>query len=169
MCGHCRPPPEGSSRSGSVCPARSPLLSSRVPPGLGFRHQNRTWPDSLVLAAIRVGLISGTFINDRRDDLERHPRHLLLARSLAGQSRVCIEPRFPLPGRNSSYHRVSRDYVLSRNTTFGWIANYGKSIFLCRNVSLGGAVTADSRRTSRPRDLSTGFPFGRALLFNRPN
>jgi outer membrane translocation and assembly module TamA len=76
-----------------------------------------------------------------------------------------------LLARNSSYHRVSRDYVLSRNTTFGWIYNYGKpQVPLPERFFAGGAVSHRGfpENQAGPRDLATGFPLGgRALLFNQ--
>ncbi|MDX1980149.1 MAG: BamA/TamA family outer membrane protein [Bryobacteraceae bacterium] len=122
---------------------------------------------------VRVGLVSATLVNDRRDDPLNATRGMYYSVDLAVANRAFLsDPSFGrLLGRNSSYHRVSRDYVVSRNTTFGWIYNYGKpQVPLPERFFAGGAVSHRGfpENQAGPRDLATGFPLGgRALLFNQ--
>ncbi len=122
---------------------------------------------------VRVGLISATVVDDRRDDPLDATRGIYSSADLAVANRAFLsDPSFGrLLARNSSYHRVGRDYVLSRNSTFGWIYNYGKpEIPLPERFFAGGAVSHRGfpENQAGPRDLLTGFPLGgRALLFNQ--
>lgn len=122
---------------------------------------------------VRVGLTSTTLIDDRRDDPINATRgqyssmDISLANKIfgsqAGFGRILA--------RNSSYHQVGRDVVVSRNTTFGWIRYIaGDEIPLPERFFAGGAVSHRGfpENQAGPRDLSTGFPLGgRALLFNQ--
>lgn len=122
---------------------------------------------------VRVGLLATTFINDRRDEpLDATRGHYTsLDLSLASKGFTSETDFFRLLGRNSSYHRLGRDYILTRNTTFGWINNYGaRDIPLPERFFAGGASShrAFPENQAGPRDLVTGFPLGgRSLLFNQ--
>ncbi|MBL8227046.1 MAG: BamA/TamA family outer membrane protein [Bryobacterales bacterium] len=122
---------------------------------------------------VRVGLISATVINDRRDDPLNATRGLYssLDVSLANKAFASEAAFGRILARNSSYHRVSRDVVLSRNTTFGWIGNYASvDIPLPERFFAGGAVSHRGfpENQAGPRDVFTGFPLGgRTLLFNQ--
>jgi outer membrane protein assembly complex protein YaeT len=122
---------------------------------------------------VRVGLVSATMINDRRDDPLDATRgqYSSLDVSLANRALASEAAFGRILARNSSYHHVSRDLVLSRNTTFGWIGNYANvDIPLPERFFAGGAVSHRGfpENQAGPRDLVTGFPLGgRALLFNQ--
>lgn len=128
---------------------------------------------SVLSQPVRVGLISTTFIYDRRDDPLDATRGVYYSLDLSLANKVLAsETAFGrILARNSSYHRVSRDVVLSRNTTFGWIRNYGNTdIPLPERFFAGGAVSHRGfpENQAGPRDNRTGFPVGgRALLFNQ--
>lgn len=122
---------------------------------------------------VRVGLVSSTFVNDRRDDPLNATRgyYSSLDVSLANKAFASEAAFVRILGRNSSYHPVYRDLVLSRNTTFGWIGNYASvDIPLPERFFAGGAVSHRGfpENQAGPRDLVTGFPLGgRTLLFNQ--
>ncbi|MBI3207964.1 MAG: BamA/TamA family outer membrane protein [Candidatus Solibacter usitatus] len=122
---------------------------------------------------VRVGLAAITLVRDHRDDPLNATRGSYFSVDLSMASKVFLsEPSFGrLLGRNSSYHRLTRDLVLSRNTTFGFIGNYGGAdIPLPERFFAGGAVShrAFPENQAGPRDLVTGFPVGgRSLLFNQ--
>ncbi|MBI3680244.1 MAG: outer membrane protein assembly factor [Acidobacteria bacterium] len=121
----------------------------------------------------RVGLIAGAIINDRRDDPLNATRGYYYSADFSGATRAFgSESSFTrLLGRNSSYHRLTRDLVVSRNTMFGWIHNFGsRDIPLPEHFFAGGSVSHRGfpENQAGPRDLVTGFPIGgRALLFNQ--
>lgn len=122
---------------------------------------------------VRVGLVSATLINDRRDDPLNATRGLYysLDLSLANKAFASEAAFGRILARNSSYHRVARDLILSRNTTFGWIGNYANvDIPLPERFFAGGAVSHRGfpENQAGPRDNVTGFPLGgRTLLFNQ--
>lgn len=128
---------------------------------------------SVLSQPVRVGLISTTFINDRRDDPLDATRGIYYSLDLSLANKVLAsETAFGrVLARNSSYHRVARDVILSRNTTFGWIRNYGAAdIPLPERFFAGGAVSHRGfpENQAGERDGTTGFPLGgRALLFNQ--
>lgn len=121
---------------------------------------------------VRVGLVSGTFIQDRRDDPIESTRGYynsidagLATRLLASQTQY-----FRTVVRNSSYHALNRDSVFARTSTFGWLYNYGsREIPLPERFYGGGASShrAFPDNQAGPRDPITGFPVGgTAFLFN---
>src|SRR5690606_29940198 len=122
---------------------------------------------------VRVGLVSGALINDKRDDPLNATRGMYSSVDVAVANRAFLsDPSFGrLLARNSSFHPVSRDFVISRNTTFGWIYNYGQPLIpLPERFFAGGAVSHRGfpENQAGPRDPATGFPLGgRALLFNQ--
>jgi outer membrane protein insertion porin family len=122
---------------------------------------------------VRVGLIATTLIHDKRDDPLNATRGMYnsIDMSLANKALASETGFGRILARNSSYHRVSRDIVLSRNTTLGWIKRYGGSdIPLPERFFAGGAVSHRGfpENQAGPRDLLTGFPVGgNGLLFNQ--
>jgi outer membrane protein insertion porin family len=122
---------------------------------------------------VRVGLISGTLIHDRRDDPLNATRGYYYSLDISNASKAfASQTSFGRAlGRNSSFHKITSDFVLSRNTTMGWIARYGGTdIPLPERFFAGGAVSHRGfpENQAGPRDLFTGFPLGgRALLFNQ--
>jgi outer membrane protein insertion porin family len=121
---------------------------------------------------VRVGLASTTFINDRRDDPLNATRgyYSSVDFGMASKGFGSETNFFRTLARNSSFHRVSRDLVLSRNTTFGYIAGEELKIPLPERFYAGGAVSHRGfpENQAGPRDSLTGFPVGgQALLFNQ--
>lgn len=121
---------------------------------------------------VRVGLISSTFIQDRRDDPIESRRGVyntfdlgVAARAFASQTQYVR-----MVWRNSTYHRVGREIVLARMFNLGWLHNYGASdIPLPERFFAGGAATHRGfpENQAGPRDSLTGFPVGgNAFLVN---
>ena len=76
-----------------------------------------------------------------------------------------------LIGRNSTYHRLSRDWIFARTTNFGLIDRTGglSDIPLPERFFSGGAYSnrAFPDNQAGPRDTITGFPIGgNAVLMN---
>ena len=132
----------------------------------------------LLAQPVRLGLLSGNLIQDRRDDpVDPHKGlyttvDLGLASHLFGSQRNFMR----LLVRNSTYHPIGKRLVLARSTEFGdlyafrWSGNPLDAIPLPERFFAGGA---DSNRAfpdfqAGPRDTTTGFPIGgTALLFNQ--
>jgi outer membrane protein assembly factor BamA len=121
----------------------------------------------------RVGQISVTFIQDRRDDpINSHTGmyntvDVGMALKQLGSQTVFTR----LLMRNSTYYRLSRDVVLARTLQFGWIERLAGSpeIPLAERFFAGGASSdrAFPDNQAGPRDLTTGFPLGgNALLMH---
>ena len=121
----------------------------------------------------RVGQLSMSFIQDRRDDpIDSHKG-----------SYNTIDVGVALPGasetqytrllmRNSTYYRIGKQMVLARTLQFGFIQRIGGSpeIPLAERFFSGGATSqrAFPDNQAGPRDLETGFPLGGdALLFHQ--
>jgi outer membrane protein insertion porin family len=127
----------------------------------------------LLSQPVRVGLLSTSFIHDRRDNpTESH-------RGLYNTIDVGIAlPQFAsqtdytrLVWRNSTYHPLSRDVVLARTLQFGYIQRLGglAEIPLSERFFGGGASSqrAFPDNQAGPRDPETGFPLGgNAFLFH---
>jgi outer membrane protein assembly factor BamA len=141
----------------------------------------------LLSQPVRIGVLSGTFIQDRRDDPLDTRRGIYnsidfgLASSLFG-SRTEANPSDPLasdaPGglglnfirllfRNSTYHRIGRDMVLARTLTLGNLRSFDegdprKDVPLPERFFAGGASSHRGFPDNQagPRDLTTGFPIG---------
>jgi outer membrane protein insertion porin family len=127
----------------------------------------------LLAQPVRVGLLSMSYIHDRRDNpTESH-------RGVYNTIDVGIAlPQFAsqtsysrLVLRNSTYHAVTRNVVLARTLQFGYIQRLGglPVIPLGERFYGGGASSqrAFPDNQAGPRDLETGFPIGgNALLFH---
>lgn len=128
---------------------------------------------------VRVGLLSGTLIQDRRDDPIESRRGYynsvdigLASSAFGGSTRYSR-----LLARNASYHRLTGDLILARATTIGWQYNMNPiragnprdPIPLPERFYSGGSSTHRGfpENQAGPRDLATGFPVGgTALLVN---
>ncbi len=122
---------------------------------------------------VRVGLLSMSYINDRRDNpTDSH-------RGIYNTVDVGIAlPQFGsqtdyarLVFRNSTYHPLTRDLVLARTVQFGYIQRFGglAEIPLGERFFAGGASShrAFPDNQAGPRDPVTGFPLGgNAFLFH---
>ncbi|HWQ55435.1 MAG TPA: POTRA domain-containing protein [Bryobacteraceae bacterium] len=127
---------------------------------------------------VRVGMISGNLVEDRRDD-PVDPRKgvyntldIGLAEGIFGSQRDFL--RFL--GRNATYHPIGRRLVLARNITFGTLGAFhysgdpDQAIPLPERFFSGGGTSHRGfpEQQAGPRDLVTGFPLGgSALLFNQ--
>jgi len=131
---------------------------------------------------VRVGLLSGTFLQERRDDPIESRRGYynsvdigLASNAFGGSTRYAR-----LLARNSSYHRLYNDIILARSTTVGWQQNMNplsnrtgveerEPVPLPERFFSGGSSTHRGfpENQAGPRDLATGFPVGGAgLLVN---
>jgi outer membrane protein assembly complex protein YaeT len=141
----------------------------------------------LLSQPVRLGLISGNLIQDRRDDpLDPHKgiyntldigladRYLGSQRSSVSSPTATNFVRFL--ARNATYHPLGKKFVLARSTEFGEIRalNYNgaalDAIPLPERFFAGGGTSNRGFPDFQagPRDTSTGFPLGgTALLFNQ--
>jgi outer membrane protein insertion porin family len=128
----------------------------------------------------RAGLVSMSFVQDRRDDPVDSHRGIYntvdLGYAWSGLGSGTNYTRISF--RNATYHRIGRDLVLAQGTQFGWIHALGAlpvDIPLAERFFSGGSSTnrAFPDNQAGPRDigsaesLPTGFPLGgNALLFH---
>jgi len=132
----------------------------------------------LLSQPVRLGLISGGFIQDRRDDpVDPHKGiyntlDIGLAEHVVGSQRNFL--RFL--ARNATYHPLGKRLVLARSTEFGDIYAFRYSGDLLAAIPLperffGGGGTSQRglpENQAGPRDPVTGFPLGgTAILFNQ--
>ena len=127
----------------------------------------------LLSQPVRVGFLSMSFIQDKRDDpIDSHRgtyTSIDLALSAAAFGSQTDFGR--VVARNSSYYQLTKDLVLARTTQFGLIERYAglSYIPLAERFFGGGAFSnrAFPDFQAGPRDPSTGFPIGgNALLTN---
>jgi outer membrane protein assembly complex protein YaeT len=132
----------------------------------------------LLAQPVRVGLLSWGLVQDHRDD-PIEPRSgyyntvdLGLAEHAFGSQRDFL--RFL--GRNASYYRLSRKFVLARSLEFGEIyafhagGNPLDAVPLPERFFGGGGASHRGfpEEQAGPRDAETGFPIGgTAQLFNQ--
>ena len=139
---------------------------------------------------VRIGILSGSFIQDRRDDPTDSHKGIYntldfgyASNAFGSQSSFT---RFL--GRNTSYHQISKKLVLARSVNFGWLAPFTKqpqnpNVVQAADIYSGAALEdiplaerlfsggGSSHRgfpenQAGPRDSATGFPVGgQALLF----
>ncbi len=132
----------------------------------------------LLSQPVRVGLFSWGLVQDHRDDpVEPHSGYyntvdLGLAEHAFGSERDFL--RFL--GRNASYYRLSRKFVLARSLEFGEIYAFHSGGDPLDAVPLperffGGGGTSHRgfpEEQAGPRDAETGFPIGgTAEVFNQ--
>ena len=125
----------------------------------------------LLTQPVRVGLIGGSFIQDRRDDPVNSHRGILntvdLAYAWKGFGSETDFTRLLL--RNATYYPIGREIVLARSLQFGYIQRWGglSEIPLSERFYSGGASTnrAFPDNQAGPRDPLTGFPIGGSALF----
>jgi len=125
----------------------------------------------LLAQPVRVGLIGGSFIQDRRDDPVNSHRGILNTVDLGYAWRgFGSQTDFTrLLFRNATYYPIGRDIVLARSLQFGYIQRWGglSEIPLSERFYSGGASTnrAFPDNQAGPRDTLTGFPIGGSALF----
>ncbi|HEY2842837.1 MAG TPA: outer membrane protein assembly factor BamA [Bryobacteraceae bacterium] len=127
----------------------------------------------LLSQPVRVGLLGGSFIQDRRDDPVNSHRGVLNTVDLAyAWKGFGSETTFTrLLVRNATYYPIGHDIVIARTLQFGYIQRFGglPEIPLSERFFSGGASTqrAFPDNQAGPRDTTTGFPIGgNALLFH---
>jgi outer membrane protein assembly complex protein YaeT len=138
--------------------------------------RNLAIDDSLVpiySRPVRVGILSGTVFQDRRDSPVDSTRgyYNSIDIGLASKGFASQTDYLRVLARNSTYHRLARDIVVARSTTLGWIRALGDGgadeIPLPERYFSGGAATHRGFPDNQagPRDLRTGFPLGGSGLF----
>jgi len=120
----------------------------------------------LLAQTVRVGFLSTTFIQDRRDDpLDAHRGiyntvDLQVATNVLGSQTGYAR----ILAQNSTYYQLTKSLVLARSTTFGLIRRYAglPEIPLPERFFAGGSSSnrAFPDFQAGPRDLVTGFPIG---------
>jgi outer membrane protein insertion porin family len=132
----------------------------------------------LLTQPVRVGILSGSMVVDRRDDPVEPRKGIYNTLDLGVAEGVFgSQPSFVrFLGRNATYHPVGRRMVLARNTTLGTLHpfNYSgdaeQAVPLAERFFSGGGASHRGfpELQAGPRDLVTGFPLGgSALLFNQ--
>jgi outer membrane protein assembly factor BamA len=131
----------------------------------------------LLSQPVRLGLLSGNFIQDRRDDpLDPHKGiyntlNVDFAEHIFGSQRDFVR----VLARNSTYYRLGNKVVLARSTEVGNIAAFhysgtGEDAVPLPERFFGGGASSNRafpEDQSGPRDPETGFPIGgNALFFN---
>ncbi|MGB9606794.1 MAG: BamA/TamA family outer membrane protein, partial [Bryobacteraceae bacterium] len=117
---------------------------------------------------VRLGILAGNFVADRRDDPTNATRGIYNTLDLGWASRgFGSQADFTrLLGQNATYHAFGfgRRYVVARSTTFGWLHNFRRDaeIPLPERFFAGGAESHRGfpQNQAGPRDLLTGFPLG---------
>ncbi|HYP13425.1 MAG TPA: BamA/TamA family outer membrane protein, partial [Bryobacteraceae bacterium] len=122
---------------------------------------------------VQLATVSTTFIQDRRDDAVDARRgvyntlDVALAANFFGDARTTFSRAL---GRNATYHRIGREMVFARATSFGILQRAsGADVPLPERFFSGGASSHRGFPDNQtgPRDLLTGFPIGgKALLIN---
>jgi outer membrane protein assembly complex protein YaeT len=133
---------------------------------------------NLLSQPVRVGIISFTMVQDRRDDpIDPHKGiYNTLDVGLAERA-LGSQPNFVrVLARNATYHPIGKRLVLARSIQIGNIYAIGNTGDPLNAIPLperffGGGGTSHRgfpENQAGPRDLSTGFPVGgTALLFNQ--
>jgi len=144
-----------------------------------------------LLQPVRLGMVSFNIAQDRRDDPGNPRRGIFTTGDIAVATRYLGSERnfLRVLVRNATYHRLTRNLILARQTSFGvispWSAPAGlpdaQSVPLPERFFGGGAdsLRAFPFNQAGPRDTGaplvpggpssqpTGFPLGgNALLFN---
>jgi outer membrane protein assembly complex protein YaeT len=132
----------------------------------------------LLSQPVRLGLVEGDMIQDRRDDPVDPHRGIYntvslgMAEHFLGSQRDFVK----LLVRNSTYHPLGKRFVLARSTQFGEIYSFENSgnpldaIPLPEHFFSGGDSSDRGfpEYQAGPRDTETGFPIGgTALFFNQ--
>ncbi len=134
----------------------------------------------LLSQPVRVGMLSGTYIQDRRDDPINAHKGLYNTVDLGLASKFFGSQINFVRGlaRNATYHQISKRTVLARELSFGAMfpfrlapgADSDESIPFPERFFGGGGSSnrAFPENQAGPRDTTTGFPLGgSALLFHK--
>ena len=127
----------------------------------------------LLAQPVRVGLVSMSYIQDRRDNPTDSHRGIYntVDAGIALPAFASQTDYARLVLRNSTYHPITKDITLARTLQFGYIQRIGglAEIPLGERFFAGGATSnrAFPDYQAGPRDLETGFPLGgNAMLFH---
>jgi len=128
----------------------------------------------LLSQPVRVGLLSASYAQDRRDDPldARRGIYNTIDLGLAGRFTASTARFGRLLMQNSTYHRMGKKAVLARTAQFGALAPFGgrgpaeTAIPLPERFFSGGSNShrGFSINQAGPRDLTTGFPLGGNVL-----
>ena len=129
--------------------------------------------------SVRTGLLLGNFIEDRRDDPvdARKGRYNTVEVGISDKIFGSQTNFVRFLGRNATYHRIGKKYVLAREVQFGVLPAFGAGkvadpddpIPLPERFFSGGGNSHRGfpENQAGPRDLTTGFPLGgSALVFH---
>lgn len=125
---------------------------------------------------VRIGIISSSFIRDRRDDPIDSTKGIFttIDTGLAYRAFGSRSDFARLLIRNSVYRRIRRDVVLAQSLTVGSIYSFNEtspdaSVPLPERFFAGGGASnrAFPDNQAGPRDLTTGFPVGGKALINQ--
>ncbi len=121
---------------------------------------------------VQLGIVSTTFVQDRRDDpIDSHKGmyntvDLAIASNLIGSKTSFVRGLL----RNATYHRIGKDLVLARSLSVGVMERLSAAdVPLPERFFAGGSSSHRGfpENQAGPRDLFTGFPLGgKALLMN---
>ena len=127
----------------------------------------------LLAQPVRVGLLSMSYIHDRRDSPTESHRGVYNTIDVGiAQPQFASQTEYTrLVLRNSTYHPLSRNVVLARTLQFGYIQRLGGVPIIPLGERFFGGGASSQRafpdNQAGPRDLETGFPVGgNALLFH---
>jgi len=120
---------------------------------------------------VRTTILSATWIQDRRDDPLESTRGVYNTVDFGFAPGVIASGTYytRLVLKNSTYHRLTRDIILARTVSFGWLHNLSSNpVPLPERFFAGGNTTNRGfpENQAGPRDPVTGFPLGGdAFLF----
>lgn len=126
----------------------------------------------LLAQPVRVGMLSGTYLFDRRDNPIDATRGMFNTLDAGVSSRIFGSERSfsRLFATNSTYHPLRKNLVFARRIAFGWLAPFAvergipddQAIPLPERFYAGGANSHRGfpENQAGPRDLVTGFPIG---------
>jgi outer membrane protein insertion porin family len=139
---------------------------------------------------VRIGILGGSFIQDRRDDPTDSHKGIYNTVDFGFSSNLFgSQSSFTrFLGRNTTYHPIGKKLVLARSLNFGWLAPFTRQpqnpsvtppadiysgvaledIPLAERFFSGGGNSHRGfpENQAGPRDSATGFPVGgQALLF----
>ena len=127
----------------------------------------------LLAQPVRVGLLSMSYIHDRRDNPTESHRGVYntVDMGIALPQFASQTDYTRLVLRNSTYHPLSRTVVLARTLQFGYIQRLGGVPIIPLGERFFGGGASSQRafpdNQAGPRDPETGFPVGgNALLFH---
>ncbi|HWR50004.1 MAG TPA: outer membrane protein assembly factor, partial [Bryobacteraceae bacterium] len=120
------------------------------------------------LQPVRLGIVAGTYIQDRRDDPTDSHRGVYNTLDVGWATRLLASQAdfTRVLGHNATYHPMGLGsrYVLARSLTFGFLKRLGETheIPLPERFFGGGPTSHRGFPSNQagPRDLQTGFPLG---------